>query len=88
MANTALKQRLNNREELSQVQTSEAMNRDYSYQSVQRAPTQAIADLEWQVRFTQMKLNAWKDAEDTAWKRLKTLNAQARKELSRLGRFQ
>ena len=84
MAHQAIKLNPDNREQLAQVQSTADMPGVYSYQTLQRAPTKTIADLEWQVRFTQMKLNAWRDSDDLAWKRLKALNEEASSKLAKL----
>lgn len=41
-----------------------------------------VADLEWRIKFTQMKLNNWRGLENGNWTHLKSLNDAARAELS------
>jgi len=40
-----------------------------------------ITDLEWRIKFTQMKLNLWRDLENHQWEHLDILHKTAKKEL-------
>lgn len=40
-----------------------------------------ISDLEWQVKFTKMKLGLWRDLHNDKWEHLATLHKQAKKDL-------
>jgi len=50
----------------------------------QAAIANRIADLQWQINFSQIKLNRWKDQENAEWNRLKSLNKAAKAELKDL----
>lgn len=43
-----------------------------------------IADLEWQIRFTQIQLNRWRALEDSGWTSLEALQKTAKQELNTL----
>ena len=47
----------------------------------QKQSPKHIADLEWRVKFTQMKLNLWRDLENDQWLKLDTMHKLAKKEL-------
>jgi len=40
-----------------------------------------ISDLEWQVKFTKMKLNRWRDLNNDRWTHLEDLHKQAKQQL-------
>ena len=48
---------------------------------IDRAVANRMADLQWQINFTQIKLNRWKNAENADWGKLKAMNKAARAEL-------
>ena len=50
----------------------------------QLAVANRMADLQWQINFTQIKLNRWKQPENLDWAHLKSLNSAAKAELSDL----
>jgi|GEM_PF-5830827 len=54
----------------------------FTLASLHQPETQAMADLEWQIRFTQMKLNLWRDLDNGKWDTLKQLNKDAKRELN------
>lgn len=41
-----------------------------------------VADLQWQIRFTQMKLNQWQEQENCRWMNLVQLQEHAKRQLS------
>jgi hypothetical protein len=43
-----------------------------------------VADLEWQIRFTQIHLNRWRALENSGWTSLETLQKSAKQELNSL----
>ncbi len=43
-----------------------------------------VADLEWQIQFTQIQLNRWHALENGSWKSLKALQKAAKSELNSL----
>ena len=51
---------------------------------IDRAVANRMADLQWQINFTQIKLNRWKNAENADWGKLKAMNKAARAELKDL----
>ena len=51
---------------------------------IDRAVANRMADLQWQINFTQIKLNRWKNAENADWRKLKAMNKAARAELKDL----
>lgn len=55
-----------------------------SKNSVKSAKTRAsrrVADLHWQIQFTQMKLNHWQEQEDCRWMNLVRLQEHAKQKL-------
>lgn len=44
--------------------------------------SQEIADLEWQLKFSEMKLNKWTDLENDKWVHLKDFHATRKAKLS------
>jgi len=50
----------------------------------QLAIANRMADLQWQINFTQIKLNRWKQPENAEWTRLKSMNKAAKAELKDL----
>ncbi|NNC37081.1 MAG: hypothetical protein EX271_08665 [Acidimicrobiales bacterium] len=44
--------------------------------------SQHVADLQWQIKFTQMKLNQWPEQESCRWMNLVRMQEQAKRELS------
>jgi len=50
----------------------------------QLAVTNRMADLQWQINFTEIKLNRWKQPENADWAKLKSLNSAAKAELKDL----
>ena len=69
---------------LRQAKTELTRKKRYSLANTQRMCTKQIADLEWQVKFTQMKLNLWRDLENGQWTALKELHETAKTELRQL----
>ena len=53
---------------------------------IDRAVANRMADLQWQINFTQIKLNRWKNAENADWGKLKAMNKAARAELKDLSK--
>ena len=51
---------------------------------IDRAVANRMADLQWQINFTQIKLNRGKNAENADWGKLKAMNKAARAELKDL----
>ena len=51
---------------------------------VQLEVANRMADLQWQINFTQIKLNHWKPAENADWVKLNKMNKAARAELKDL----
>ena len=51
---------------------------------VQLAVANRMADLQWQINFTQIKLNRWKEAKNADWVKLNKMNKAARAELKDL----
>ena len=51
---------------------------------VQLAVANRMADLQWQINFTQIKLNRWKEAENADWVKFNKMNKAARAELKDL----
>ena len=51
---------------------------------VQLEVANRMADLQWQINFTQIKLNCWKQAENADWAKLKAMNKAAKAELKDL----
>ena len=51
---------------------------------VQLEVANRMADLQWQINFTQIKLNRWKEAENADWVKLNKMNKAARAELKDL----
>jgi len=49
--------------------------------AMQKNNPQHIADLEWQVKFTKMKLGLWRDLENDKWSHLEAMHKQAKKDL-------
>lgn len=44
--------------------------------------SKALADLEWRLKFSEMKLNSWSDLENDKWVHLKEFQASTKAELS------
>lgn len=51
---------------------------------VQLAVANRMSDLQWQINFTQIKLNGWKQAENADWGKLQAMNNAAKAELKDL----
>ncbi len=47
----------------------------------QKSHPRRISDLEWQVKFTKMKLGLWRDLHNDKWEHLAALHKQAKKDL-------
>jgi len=52
----------------------------------QSTSPQQISDLEWRIKFTQMKLNMWRNLENDRWSHLEKLRDCAKAELLQLAR--
>jgi len=50
----------------------------------QLAVASRMADLQWQINFTEIKLNRWKQPQDADWAKLKSMNKAAKAELKDL----
>lgn len=50
----------------------------------QVAVANRMSDLQWQINFTQIKLNHWRQHENADWEHLKALNDAAKAELKDL----
>ena len=50
----------------------------------QLAVASRIADLQWQINFTQIKLNGFRNQDNDEWKHLQSLNKAAKAELKDL----
>ena len=50
----------------------------------QLAVANRIADLQWQINFTQIKLNGFRNQDNDEWKHLQSLNKAAKAELKDL----
>jgi hypothetical protein len=69
---------------LKQAKTDLNRKKRYSLANSHKACTKQIADLEWQVKFTQMKLNLWRDLENGQWTALKEMHEMAKSELRQI----
>ncbi len=52
----------------------------YTLRGQKQSPKQ-ISDLEWQIKFTKMKLGLWRDLESDKWTRLEALHKRAKQDL-------
>ncbi|NNE59129.1 MAG: hypothetical protein HKN36_13560 [Hellea sp.] len=68
----------------SQTRSGTSAVETYTLASLQRPANKRIADLEWRIKFTQMKLNLWHDLDNGEWTRLKELHEAAVHELRQL----
>ena len=47
----------------------------------QKQSPKQISDLEWQIKFTKMKLGLWRDLENDKWTRLEAMHKEAKSNL-------
>ncbi len=53
----------------------------FTRKSVSKPVSKEIADLEWQLKFTKMKLGLWRDLDNDKWEYLDQMQKQARASL-------
>ncbi|CAM3802386.1 hypothetical protein [Litorimonas haliclonae] len=61
-----------------------AYNKTAKVNEFSESVKQRVADLEWQIRFTQIQLNRWHALENGSWTSLKALQKAAKSELNSL----
>lgn len=59
-------------------------NKTAKFNNSSKGIQKRVADLEWQIRFTQIHLNRWRGLEDSSWTSLEALQKSAKQELNHL----